>query len=178
MMAVFERDTPTPSLEGEEAGVAVTPAKHKVVISTSVSRAVVRSPIFPSLLDGSDTGSRLPLEAGRTIFQVLGWSGCVFLHRAKPFQWHLYFKSISLPAYYLHRVLVIAWFPFVRCYKCVSVSVSVFSWCGVGGPTKVALYVCACVFVVVVLSTLFTYVFTFYSTILFILTDLSVRLTL
>lgn len=72
MMAVFERDTPTPSLEGEEAGVAVTPAKHKVVISTSVSRAVVRSPIFPSLLDGSDTGSRLPLEAGRTIFQVLG----------------------------------------------------------------------------------------------------------
>ena len=177
MMAVFERDTPTPSLEGEEAGEAVTPAKHKVVISTSVSRAVVRSPIFPSLLDGSDTGSRLPLEAGRTIFQVLGWSGCVFLHRAKPFQWHLYFKSISMPAYYLHRVLVIAWFPFVRCL-CLCLCLC-FHGVGLGAqPKSLCMCMRAYVFVVVVLSTLFTYVFTFYSTILFILTDLSVRLTL
>ena len=139
-MAVFERDTPTPSLEGEEAGEAVTPAKHKVVISTSVSRAVVRSPIFPSLLEGSDTGSRLTPEAGRTIFQVLGWSGCVFLHRAKPFQWHLYFKSISMPAYYLHRVLVIAWFPFVRCL-CLCLCLC-FHGVGLGAQPK---SLCMCV---------------------------------
>ena len=141
-MAVFERDTPTPSLEGEEAGEAVTPAKHKVVISTSVSRAVVRSPIFPSLLDGSDTGSRLPLEAGRTIFQVLSWSGCVFLHRAKPFQWHLYFKSISMPAYYLHRVLVIAWFPFVRCLCLCLCLCLCFHGVGLGAQPK---SLCMCV---------------------------------
>ena len=39
-----------------------------VLYCTSVSRPVVRSPIFPSLLEGSDTGSRLTLEAGKAIF--------------------------------------------------------------------------------------------------------------